>query len=191
MSGVANPLIPGDRIDVPLTYEDMRAIGTGLGCAGFIVFDDETDFVAVAAGVARFLAVESCGQCAACKDDGLAIAEVLERLCASEAESDDLEVLDARLATVADGARCNLPYQQQAVVGSILEGFADQVGLHRERRAAPATPTLIAAIREIADGASELDERQAAKQPDWTYDATDSGQWPADRLDDHRAHNTL
>jgi hypothetical protein len=50
---------------------------------------------------------------------------------------------------------------------------------------------LVAAIYDLVDGSAVLDERQAAKQPDWTYDATDSGQWPADRLDDHRAHETL
>src|SRR5680860_15164 len=80
----------------------------------------------VAAGVARFLAVESCGQCAACKRDGLAIAETLAKLCASRAEPIDLEQMRVSLGTVADGARCNLPYQQQAVVGSILELFPDQ-----------------------------------------------------------------
>ncbi len=191
MSGVANPLIPGDQLDTPLTYEAMKSIGSGLGCAGFIVFDDQTDFIAVAAGVARFLGVESCGQCAACKSDGLAIADVLAKLCASDASDDDLEVLDASLATVADGARCNLPYQQQAVVGSILELFAGELAQHRDGSGAASSPTLIAAISDLVGDRAMLDGNQAKKQPDWTYDETDSGQWPADRLDDHRAHDTL
>jgi NADH:ubiquinone oxidoreductase subunit F (NADH-binding) len=191
MSGVANPLIPGDQLDVPLTYEAMKGIGAGLGCAGFIVFDDQTDFTAVAAGVARFLGVESCGQCAACKGDGLEIADILLRVCSSEASANDLEVLDAKLATVADGARCNLPYQTQAVVGSILELFGDEVRQHQDRSGAASTPTLIAEIQELADGRAVLDARQGQKQPDWTYDSTYSGQWPADRLDDHRAHDTI
>jgi hypothetical protein len=49
-------------------------------------------------------------------------------------------------------------------------------------------PALVAEITSIADGRSVVDERHAQKQPDWTYDEVDSGQWPADRLDDHRAH---
>jgi NADH-quinone oxidoreductase subunit F len=191
MSGVSNPLITGDQLDVPLTYEDMRGIGAGLGCAGFIVFDDQTDMTAVAAGVARFLGVESCGQCAACKGDGMAISDVLAKLCADEAESNDLRALDASLATVAEGARCNLPYQIQSVVGSVLELFDDEIAQHRDKSGREATPTLIAAIKELAGGRAVLDERQAQKQPDWTYNETDSGQWPADRLDDHRAHETL
>jgi NADH-quinone oxidoreductase subunit F len=191
MSGVANPLIPGDKLDTPLTYEDMRAAGGGLGCAGFIVFDDQTDFTAVAAGVAWFLGVESCGQCAACKRDGMEIAVVLAKLSASEAEATDLENLDGRLATVTDGARCNLPYQTQAVVSSVFELFDDEIAQHRDKSGAASAPTPIAAIRELVDGRAVLDPTQAQKQPDWTYDEFDSGQWPADRLDDHRAHDTL
>ncbi len=191
MSGVSNPLITGDQLDVPLTYEHMRGIGAGLGCAGFIVFDDQTDFTAVAAGVARFLGVESCGQCRACKSDGMAISDVLAKLCADEAEPNDLADLQASLANVAEGARCNLPYQTQAVVGSIFELFDDEIAQHRDKSGAPSTPTVVAAIRELAAGVATLDPEQARKQPDWTYDEIDSGQWPADRLDDHRAHDTL
>ena len=68
---------PPSQFDTPASHEAMRAIGSGLGAAGFIVFDDATDFAAVAYGVSRFLAVESCGQCTPCKEDGLALAEHL------------------------------------------------------------------------------------------------------------------
>ena len=74
LPGVSNPLLPADRLDTPLTYEDMAAAGSGLGSGGYIVFDDHDDLVAITAGVSRFLAVESCGQCSPCKISGLAIA---------------------------------------------------------------------------------------------------------------------
>ena len=48
------------------------------------------------------------------------------------------------------------------------------------------SPSSIAELAEIVDGHAVLDEAQRTKQPDWTHDAVDSGQWPADRLDDHR-----
>jgi NADH-quinone oxidoreductase subunit F len=47
-SGVANGVITADNLDVPATYEDLAAIGSGLGFAGFIVYDDTADMVAVA-----------------------------------------------------------------------------------------------------------------------------------------------
>jgi len=189
MSGVANAVVGEADLDVPLSYESLAGIGSGLGAAGFIVFDDATDLVAVAAGTTRFLAVESCGQCARCKQDGLAIAERLTRLALSEPAERDLDETRALLATVTEGARCNLAYQQERVAGSILAQYAEQVDGHAERRLPGREPMLIAAIVELNDGHAALDQEQSQKQPDWTYDATDSGQWPADRLSDHR-HKT-
>jgi NADH-quinone oxidoreductase subunit F len=190
MSGVANALVPAARFDAPLSHEAMAAIGTGLGTGGFMVFDDTSDLVAVAHGVARFLAVESCGQCTPCKADGLVIAEILDKLRRSEAHPDERRDLDSRLETVAYGARCNLATQQQVVVGSVLAQFPDLVQGHLDGTIAPTEPALIAPIVDIVDGVARLDENQHRKQPDWTFDEHDSGKWPADRLDDHRAHES-
>ncbi len=41
MGGVSNALIAPDQLDTPLTYEDMAAIGSGLGSASFTVYDDQ------------------------------------------------------------------------------------------------------------------------------------------------------
>ncbi len=188
LSGVANPLLPASAFDTPLSYDAMREAGSGLGAAGFIVFDDSADLVGVAAGVARFLAVESCGQCRHCKDDGLALAGILARLAASAPEGHDREELASRLDLVAEGARCNLATQQQVVVGSIIDGYPELVASHTEGHAPSVAPAPIAELRDVVDGRAVVDEAQLTKQPDWTYDEVDSGQWPADRLDDHRAH---
>jgi NADH-quinone oxidoreductase subunit F len=186
MSGVANPLLPASALDTPVSYEAMRAAGSGLGAAGFIVFDDADDLVAVAAGVARFLAVESCGQCAHCKDDGLALAELLARLAASHAGETDTDEVATLLDAVTEGARCNLATQQQLVVGSVLRLFPDAVRAHAERAVAGVVPYPVAPISELVDGRAVLDPDQSTKQPDWSHDAVDSGQWPADRFDDPR-----
>jgi NADH:ubiquinone oxidoreductase subunit F (NADH-binding) len=183
LSGVANPFLPGDKLDTPLSYGAMEAAGTGLGAAGFLVFSDGDDLAAVAAGVARFLAVESCGQCTPCKQDGLAIAEILTRVCCGEPQSGDAEELASRVATVGDEARCALAGQQQRVIGSLLSLFPDAVTAHLEDAAAPDDTVLIAALVDIKDdGTAIVDERHRDKQPDWTYE-TYSGQSPADRLD--------
>ncbi|MGH9151608.1 MAG: NADH-ubiquinone oxidoreductase-F iron-sulfur binding region domain-containing protein, partial [Acidimicrobiales bacterium] len=183
MSGVANPLLPGDRLDTPASYEGMEAAGSGLGAAGFIVFDDASDLAAVAYGVSRFLAVESCGQCTPCKQDGLALASLLDRIRRSEADEHELQAVQDHLATVADEARCFLAHQHQRVVGSVLALFPDEVRAHVAGGAPAAPDELVAPIVDIADGVAVLDARHAGKQPDWTYADTYSGQSPADRVD--------
>jgi hypothetical protein len=46
---------------------------------------------------------------------------------------------------------------------------------------AAAEPELIAPIVDLVDDRFVLDERHGDKQPDWSFDAVDSGQSPADR----------
>ena len=188
LMGVANAVLTGDQLDTPLTYEAMRDAGSGLGSAGLIVLTDGDDLLAAAAGVARFLAVESCGQCTPCKRDGLALAERLTALCAGTGEPGDAATISDLLSTVADGARCALAGQQQAAVGSLVA-----LAAHHPRppaaadEAEPAAPLLVAELVDIDDGKAIYDEEFASKQPDWTYDEVDSGQSPVDRLTDRRA----
>ena len=47
-SGVSSPVIGPDRLDTPLTYEDMRTAGTSLGSGGFVVYDHSHCMVRVA-----------------------------------------------------------------------------------------------------------------------------------------------
>ena len=84
-SGVANPVIGPDRFSTPLTYEDMRAAGTGLGAGGFALYDDTACMVDVAAVLSGFLSVESCGQCPPCKRGSGDITAALQRLSAGGA----------------------------------------------------------------------------------------------------------
>lgn len=192
MTGVSNALLRPEDLDLPLSYEHFAAAGSGLGTAGFIVFDASSDLAAVGAGVARFLAVESCGQCTPCKQDGRVISDELATLVGRRPHAVEVTNISARLVTVADGARCNLASQHQSVIGSILDRFPEVVNGHLEHKAKATEPELIAPIVDIVDGRVLLDQHQADKQPDWTFDAIDSGRSPADRLDDHRApHEAL
>jgi len=187
MSGVASPLVPGSQLDTPVSYEGMEEIGSGLGSCGFIVFDGTSDMVAVAHGVSRFLAVESCGQCTPCKQDGLAISDLLDGLRRSEAGDSALAELGDRVTTVADEARCFLAHQHQRVVDSVLRLFPDQVRAHANAEAPAVEPELIAPIIDLDGDLAVLDDSQADKQPDWTDDPGYSGQSPADRVEQRDA----
>jgi NADH-quinone oxidoreductase subunit F len=184
MSGTANAALTADQFDTGLSYEAMTAAGSGLGTGGFIVFDDDTDLVAVAHAISRFLAIESCGQCQPCKDDGLRIAEHLDAIRRSSATPRELGAIDLRLGTVADGARCALAAQQQSAVGSLLRLGRVSIRAHigGELEAAPAE--LVAPIVDIVDGRAILDETHLAKQPDWTMHDVDSGAPPAELYGD-------
>jgi NADH:ubiquinone oxidoreductase subunit F (NADH-binding) len=181
LSGVANPILPARLFDTPLGFDELRAVQSGLGAAGFIVFDDEDDLVAVAHGVTRFLSVESCGQCRPCKQDGRQAEVLLAGIRRSDATERDLAHLEDCLLTVTDGARCFLANQTQQVAGSILQHCPDVVQDHLAGRRDASPAYLIAPIVDLVDDQVVLDESQWQKQPDWTYDEVDSGKAPAER----------
>jgi NADH-quinone oxidoreductase subunit F len=186
MSGVATGLLTADLLDTPVSYEALAEVGSGLGSGGFMVFDDTVDMTAVAAGVSRFLAVESCGQCTPCKQDGLALADLWAKLCRGQGAEHDLQTIRHRAATVGDRARCYLALQHQAVASSVLDRFGDDVRAHVDGSAAPVGPELVAELVDITDGRATLDEHHREKQPDWTFDEEYSGKSPADRFAEHR-----
>jgi NADH-quinone oxidoreductase subunit F len=181
LSGVANAVIPGWQLDTPVSYEGLAGIGSGLGSAGFIIFDDTSDMAAVAAGVARFLSVESCGQCSPCKLDGLTLSDRLARVSLSAGTSHDRDVIIKRIGTVAERSRCFLATQQQVVLASILEHFPDEFDGHLSGGRDGADPELIAELVDISGGKAVLDTRHREKQPDWTYNKRDSGTIPVER----------
>jgi len=191
LPGVAQGFIPETLLDTPVSYEALAAIGSGLGSGGFIVFDDADDLAAVAAGVSRFLAVESCGQCTPCKQDGLELAGLMDKVCRSEAGDHDMAAIHKRVATVGDGARCYLATQHQNVLANLLEHFPQDVEAHLAKTAAAVEPALIAELLDIVDGGAVWDEHHREKQPDWSYDAEYSGKVPAERFGEHRAPESL
>jgi NADH-quinone oxidoreductase subunit F len=163
LSGISNPVLRGELIDTPLTYEHMESVGAGLGTGGFIVYDDRTDPAELSHAVSRFLGVESCGQCSACKLGCQAITDLLSGLD-GVTEGPVYGDISARLASVTDASRCFLPSQEQRVVASLLSDMRDP----ESRR--PARGLELTKIVDLVGDRFVLDDTQARKRPDWTYE---------------------
>ena len=183
MSGVSVGVLLPDQLDTPTTYEAMAAAGSGLGTGGFTVFTTATDPVAVAHGVSRFLAVESCGQCRPCKQGGLEVAAALDLLRSGEGTESTLAELTTLVPSLSDGARCDLGPQHERIITSFLEQFPDATRAHAAEHTG-SDPVLVAPIVDIDDeGRVTLDEDHRTKQPDWEHGDSWNGQSPADRYD--------
>ena len=111
-SGISNPVLSADQLATPLSHEAMQAVGSGLGAAGFVIYDDTVCMVEVARTLSRFLFVESCGQCPPCKFGTGEITAALERIVTGGGSDADLAVIAERLQIVADGNRCYLPVEE-------------------------------------------------------------------------------
>jgi NADH-quinone oxidoreductase subunit F len=169
-SGVANPVVTADQLDVPVSYEGFSAIGSGMGAAGFIVYDDTACMVDTAYRMSRFLYIESCGQCPPCKIGSGEITTLLEGIETGAGEDTDIARIGAWLDRVTDGNRCYLAVEERLVVSSILRAFSDEFVEHIERHACPRPERRpIPKLLDLANGVATYDERFWSKQPDWTY----------------------
>jgi NADH-quinone oxidoreductase subunit F len=176
--GTSSGVITPAMLDTPLDFDAMRDAGTGLGSGGFVVYDTSRSIVDVLQVLVHFLAIESCGQCNACKLGNGEMDEVLRSIQRGEATQTDLERMLLRSHTVTDQNRCYLPVGSQALVGSAVQAFADEFVATVE--AGQPTPAdlpvpLIEHIDEDA-GVVTFQERYRLKRSDWSYADQDPGE---------------
>jgi NADH:ubiquinone oxidoreductase subunit F (NADH-binding) len=174
LSGVSNGVIPADKFDTPADFGSLALIGSGLGSAGFMLFDDTTSMARVAQGVARFLYVESCNQCSACKAGLRTASEALDELFDPRtATPDDIPRALYGARSAPQGNRCYLPVEGATLIPSLWAAFADDFQRQLQRPAEAPAPVLITKLvdHDPRGQIFTIDERQAHKKPDWTYAA--------------------
>jgi NADH-quinone oxidoreductase subunit F len=168
-SGISNPVLTAAQLDTPLSYEAMVAAGSGLGAAGFVVYDDTACMVKVARVLSRFLYVESCGQCPPCKFGTGEITDALDRIATGRGDQTQLDRIHERLTTVADANRCYLPVEEQRTISSILRAFPEDFVAHLEGACPRPREIPLPKIVDLTSKGVIYDTRQATKRPDWTY----------------------
>ena len=172
LSGFSAGVIAADELDTPADFGSLLAVGSGLGSAGFIVLDSTRSIVRVAQAAARFLYVESCNQCPACKH-GLRIAShTLDGMFdpeQSHVHSVELALFGARSAPQAN--RCYLPVEGSVLISSLVhkfkQEFDDQLSNPRQNTESFASPLIV----DIDDVNHRFiyDSTITFKNPDWTY----------------------
>jgi NADH-quinone oxidoreductase subunit F len=92
--GISMGVLGTDQYDAVLDFDVGKKYGClGLGTAGIIVMDEDTDMVAVARNVTRFFAHESCGQCTPCREGGNWMYKILRRIESGAGTTRDLDLL--------------------------------------------------------------------------------------------------
>lgn len=170
-SGVSNAIITPAMLDTPMDYESLTLAGSGLGSGGFMVYDHSHCIVRIAATLNRFLAIESCGQCNACKLGTDAIDDILHRIDRGEGTAVNTEALATWAARVTDLARCGLPTGAQVIVASLLTAFEDEVVDHLNRPCPSDREEVVPKIEHLDLDTGEVgyDRDYRRKRSDWTY----------------------
>ncbi|MDQ4005902.1 MAG: SLBB domain-containing protein [Actinomycetota bacterium] len=169
--GASNTILLPEQLDTPLDFDAMREVGSGLGSGGFIVYDDSACIVRITLAFSRFLYVESCAQCPACKHGTGQITHLLERIERGEGSDVDVETILARCLTVTDAQRCALPTGETLLVQSAIQTFGQEFVDHFGRGCPRPREIPVPKMVDFdeATGTFVYDERYRLKQPDWTY----------------------
>jgi NADH:ubiquinone oxidoreductase subunit F (NADH-binding) len=170
-AGTSNSVITPDVLDLPMDFDSFAEAGTGLGSGGLAVYDTSRDIVQVCAVLARFLAIESCGQCLACKLGTADMFERLDRLVNGTGTVTDIAEIRKRTETVTDLNRCYLPVGAALVIRSTLDQFDDAFHAHVGRPTDPAVAVAVPKITawDAAKGTFVLDPHYRRKRSDWSY----------------------
>ncbi len=92
--GSSVPCIPASQADnLPMDFDSLKALKTGLGTAAVIVMDKSTDIIRAISRISYFYKHESCGQCTPCREGTGWMWRVLERMARGEAEIGEIDML--------------------------------------------------------------------------------------------------
>jgi NADH-quinone oxidoreductase subunit F len=122
IGGAAGAFIGEAEFDMPLTFEDTRSRGLGLGSGVIIVFDSQMDMGVIVSRIAEFFEDESCGLCIPCRAGTVRQAESLVRLRMPGADNGhELEILDQLDHALRDGSVCGLGQAASVAVQSAIK----------------------------------------------------------------------
>jgi formate dehydrogenase iron-sulfur subunit len=72
-------MIPPHLIDTPLGFDELAAIGAGVGHGGVVAFDQNTSIPELVQHVFSFGSYESCGKCTPCRSGSGRVERIFDR----------------------------------------------------------------------------------------------------------------
>jgi NADH-quinone oxidoreductase subunit F len=106
--GSSVPMLTAEHLDLPLTYEDMAGVGTMLGTATPMVFDDTVSVVKAITRWLEFYKHESCGKCTPCREGTGWIAGTLGKFEAGRGSEAELGMLEELCGQILGRSFCAL-----------------------------------------------------------------------------------
>jgi NADH-quinone oxidoreductase subunit F len=124
--GSSAPVLSGDDLDLPYTFEAMAEAGSMLGSGAIIVGDDTVSVPELALRTARFYHHESCGKCTPCREGTNWTVKMLERVVRGEATPMDLDIISSVQENIIGNCLCVLGDAMAMPVGSMVKKFRSE-----------------------------------------------------------------
>lgn len=124
--GPSGGVIPVDKLDLPVCYEELKKVGSIMGSGGMIVMDDTSNMVNIANFYLDFTVDESCGKCAPCRIGGKQMLLLLEKINKGKGSMQDIEDLKRIATAMQKASLCGLGQTAPNPVLSTLRFFESE-----------------------------------------------------------------
>ncbi|MBP3887694.1 MAG: SLBB domain-containing protein, partial [Cellulosilyticum sp.] len=124
--GGASGKISDTRIlDVPYTYDDLRAAGVGVGSGAILVIDDRMEVMDFLETTQKFFCHESCGQCTPCREGNRHVKLILNKIKEKKHTQKDLDTLKKIIMIMQNASLCGLGETAQSALASAMVVFPE------------------------------------------------------------------
>jgi len=134
----SSAFLPLEKIDTPLDHNSMRDAGSALGCGVVKLISTDNCIVEELVKIADFFAVESCGQCPACRMETNTLAMMIKKVQAGQGGQPILDQFGKILAFNKGKGFCNLIAMPGPPIESALKLFPADFEAHLSTGKCPA-----------------------------------------------------
>lgn len=135
VGGPLGGILGEDKLDTPLAFESLAAVGGILGHAGIVVYSQEDDLVEIGRALMEFCAVESCGKCFPCRIGAVRGTELFDQMMAPEGKGVTdvkLTLLGELCETMKFGSLCALGGMIPLPIESLMKNFPQEFERYRK-----------------------------------------------------------
>ncbi len=138
--GSSVPMIPAEQCEnLPMDFDTLRNLKSGLGTAAVIVMDKSTDLIRAIARLSYFYKHESCGQCTPCREGTGWMWRVMERMVKGDAEPSEIDTLLEVTTQIEGHTICALGDAAAWPIQGLIRHFRPEIeariAAYRSRRA--------------------------------------------------------
>ena len=136
--GPSGGVLPESMLDLPVDFDKLTDAGSMMGSGGMIVMDEDTCMVDTARYYTEFLAHESCGKCAPCREGLRQMLKILNNITHGKGQEGDIELLEELGEFLQEASLCALGKTAPNPVLSTIRHFRDEYEAHIEKKFCPA-----------------------------------------------------
>jgi NADH:ubiquinone oxidoreductase subunit F (NADH-binding)/NADH:ubiquinone oxidoreductase subunit E/NAD-dependent dihydropyrimidine dehydrogenase PreA subunit len=134
VGGPSGGCVPAALAHLPVDYETLQSIGTMMGSGGMVALDETDCMVDIARYFLEFTQNQSCGKCTFCRIGTRRMLDILERLCAGQGSTADIQELEELAQRVRTTSLCGLGKTAPNPVLSTIKYFRDEYEAHVQKR---------------------------------------------------------